>query len=53
MVSEVGVERRYIGVESVKDLADPIKLNIYPSAPAIAFRPEGFLPADDGAIHDV
>ena len=42
-----------IGVESVKNLANPIKLSIYPSAPAKALRPEGFLAADDGAIHDV
>ena len=51
--SDVGIEWRYIGVENVKGLADPIKLSIHPSAPAIAFRPEGFLAADDGAIHDV
>src|ERR1700747_3606706 len=39
--SEVGIERRYIGVESVEDLANPIKLSIYPSAPAMAFWPKG------------
>src|SRR4029077_8583686 len=51
--SEVRIERRYIGVESVEDLSDPIKLSIYPPAPAMAFWPEGFLAADNGAIHDV
>jgi hypothetical protein len=50
---EVGIECQNFGVESVEDLADPIKLSINPSVPAMAFRPEGFLAADDGAIHNV
>jgi len=40
-------------VESVEDLSDPIKLKHLPIRSSDGFLPEGFLAADNGAIHDV
>lgn len=37
--AEIGIECRHVGVKDVEDLADPIKLSVDPSAPAVAFRP--------------